>query len=223
MLYKINVGTVYLKPSFEELRNLIYDLYIKIRASKWSQDVNIGIGRGGLFVLRILQDYYVAAGIKMPYAVVVAERYTGVNKAGRLRVKGLNTRLIRGKRVLVIDDVADQGLTLSGVVKEINNRGAAEVRTATVHVKVGSTFRPNYYVSETDAWIIYPWELYETIRQIIEANSGASPQEIYWELTAKANVLPDEIRRLAAIVEKASLPQRTKDLVSAVAGLAEPR
>lgn len=206
---------IYLKPSFEELRNLIYDLYTKL--SPWQQDVNIGIGRGGLFVLRILQDYYISAGVKLPYAVAAAERYTGVKEAGRLEVRGLSPAMVKGRRALVIDDVADQGLTLAGVVREVKKRGALEVRTATVHIKVGSSFRPDYYVSETDAWIIYPWELYETIRQIIEARAALSPAQIYWELTAKANILPEEIRKLNAITRSSSLPEKTRELIGRVA------
>ncbi|MDG7036991.1 MAG: hypothetical protein JRN32_01345 [Nitrososphaerota archaeon] len=209
------MNIIYLKPSFEELRNLIYDLHMKL--SSWRQDVNIGIGRGGLFVLRILQDYYIAAGVKLPYAVVAAERYTGVEEAGRLKVRGVTKGMVRGKRVLVIDDVADQGLTLAGVIREIKGRGALEVRTATVHVKVGSSFRPDYYVSETDAWIIYPWELYETIRQIIEARSKLSSEQIYWELTAKANILPEEIRKLNNITKGSALPEKTRELIGKVA------
>lgn len=209
------MDTIYLKPSFEELRNLIYDLYTKL--SPWQQDVNIGIGRGGLFVLRILQDYYISAGVKLPYAVVAAERYTGVKEAGRLEVRGLSPAMVKGRRALVIDDVADQGLTLAGVVREVKKRGALEVRTATVHIKVGSSFRPDYYVSETDAWIIYPWELYETIRQIIEARAALSPAQIYWELTAKANILPEEIRKLNAITRSSSLPEKTRELIGRVA------
>ena len=213
---------VYLKPSFEEIRNLIFDLYMKIIKSGWKQDVNVGIGRGGLFVLRILQDYYISAGVKLPYSVVVAERYTGVNSGDKLLVKGLDEQFVKDRKVLVVDDVADQGYTLAGVVQEITNRGAKEVRTATVHMKTSTTFIPDYYVSSTDAWIIYPWELYETIRQIVESMIDDDPKQIYWELTAKANVTPEEIRRLNLLTSISQLPEPLKMKIRQVASYAEP-
>ncbi len=213
---------VYLKPSFEEIRNLIFDLYMKIVKSGWRQDVNVGIGRGGLFVLRILQDYYISAGVKLPYSVVVAERYTGLNSGDKLLVKGLDEQFIKDRKVLVVDDVADQGYTLSGVAQEIAKYGAREVRTATVHMKTSTTFMPDFYVSSTNAWIIYPWELYETIRQIVEKMMEDDPKQIYWELTAKANVTPEEIRRLKALTSISQLPEPLKSKINQIAFYAEP-
>lgn len=75
------------------------------------------------------------------------------------------------------------------------------MKTATLHLKPSSQFVPDFYAMVTDAWIIYPWELYETIREIIEANADKDPKEIYWELTSKANVLPDELDRFRRILE----------------------
>ncbi|MEM0123352.1 MAG: phosphoribosyltransferase family protein [Conexivisphaerales archaeon] len=213
---------VYLKPSFEELRNLTFDLYIKVIKSGWKQDVNLGVGRGGLFVLRIMQDYYIASGVKLPYSVVVAERYTGLNNAEGLAVRGIDESLINNRKVLVVDDVADQGYTLLGVVREVLKKGAQEVRTATVHMKRSSTYQPDFYVSVTDAWIIYPWELYETIRQIIEKMINDDPKSIYWELIAKANVLPEEVRKLNVLASTSGLPPNVRLKINEVAAYAEP-
>ena len=164
-------------------------------------EVNVGIGRGGLFVLRSLQDFFIAANVKIPYLVVAVERYVGLNKTASIKVKYLNSRVIKGKKVLLIDDVADQGVSLKVVKEECLRKGAREVKTATLHLKPSSQFIPDFYVVETDAWIIYPWELYETIRQIIESKKGEKPEEVYWELTSRAHVLPDEIERFIKILK----------------------
>ncbi|MGC9209079.1 MAG: phosphoribosyltransferase [Nitrososphaeria archaeon] len=191
----------YIKPSYEELRNLAFNLYLKIRESGYVPDLNVGIGRGGLFVLRSLQDFFIAGRVRIPYIVIAVERYVGLQRTSRIKVKYLSARTVKGKRVLLIDDVADQGISLKVARDECLKKGAREVRTATLHLKPTSAFIPDYYSMVTDAWIIYPWELYETIRQIIEANLNKDPKEVYWELTSKANVLPDELERFRRIVE----------------------
>jgi hypoxanthine phosphoribosyltransferase len=191
----------YIKPSYEELRNLAFTLYTKIRESNYLPDVNVGIGRGGLFVLRSLQDFFIAGKVKIPYLVIAVERYVGVNRTSSIKVKYLNSRVIKGKRVLLIDDVADQGISLKVSKEECIKKGAKDVKTATLHLKPLSQFVPDFYAMVTDAWIIYPWELYETIRQIIEANIDKDPREVYWELTSKANVLPDELEKFRRILQ----------------------
>jgi len=191
----------YIKPSYEELRNLAFTLYTKIRESNYLPDVNVGIGRGGLFVLRSLQDFFIAGKVKIPYLVIAVERYVGVNRTSSIKVKYLNRRVIKGKRVLLIDDVSDQGISLKVSKEECIKKGAKDVKTATLHLKPSSQFVPDFYAMVTDAWIIYPWELYETIRQIIEANIDKDPREVYWELTSKANVLPDELEKFRRILQ----------------------
>jgi hypoxanthine phosphoribosyltransferase len=191
----------YIKPSYEELRNLAFTLYTKIRESNYLPDVNVGIGRGGLFVLRSLQDFFIAGKVKIPYLVIAVERYVGVNRTSSIKVKYLNSRVIKGKRVLLIDDVSDQGISLKVSKEECIKKGAKDVKTATLHLKPSSQFVPDFYAMVTDAWIIYPWELYETIRQIIEANIDKDPREVYWELTSKANVLPDELEKFRRILK----------------------
>jgi hypothetical protein len=208
--------TVYLKPSFEELRSLAFKLFRAIERSNWKQDVNIGIGRGGLFVLRALQDFYIAKGLRIPYTVIAVERYKGIKRAGKVRIKYLYSRFVRNRKVLLIDDVADQGISLKEAERACYEKGAKEVKTATVHLKPWSIIKPDFYVAETDAWIIYPWEVYETIKLILEKRKGHRPKEIYWELEARANITPEEFERFYEIVKDSKLSERFKGLVKAV-------
>lgn len=185
----------YLKPSYDEIRELSLTLYHKIRSSGFDPQVNVGIGRGGLFVLRSLQDFYAASRRKIPYLVAVAERYTGIDKAGKVVIRYMNARGVRGKRVLVIDDVADYGYSLMAVKEKLEERGISEVKTATLHVKPWSKLIPDYYIVETDAWIIYPWELYESIGNLLEllADEGADVEDAYREMISNANITPQEL------------------------------
>ncbi|MCP8322292.1 MAG: phosphoribosyltransferase, partial [archaeon] len=47
-------------------------------------------------------------------------------------------------------------------------RGVKEVRLCTLHYKPWSVVKPEYFVEETEAWIIYPWEVKETLTNLFK-------------------------------------------------------
>jgi len=182
----------FIRPSYDEIRDDSLTLFNSIRSSGWSPDVNVGVGRGGLFVLRCLQDFYAAGGVKIPYVVPAVERYGGIRSAGSVRIRRLSRGDVARKKVLVVDDVSDQGDSLKALVDLIERDGAAEIKTATIHYKPWSKLKPDYFVVRTDSWIIYPWELYESIRLILEMERLGSPEESYRVLAEEARITRKE-------------------------------
>ncbi|MSR62754.1 MAG: hypoxanthine phosphoribosyltransferase [Planctomycetes bacterium] len=68
--------------------------------------------------------------IPLRLAFVWAESYRQGTRAGRLELSGLPPEEdLRGRRVLLIDDILDSGRTLSAIRAELGSRGAREVRT----------------------------------------------------------------------------------------------
>ncbi len=69
--------------------------------------------------------------------------------------------LIRGRRVLIVDDIWAHGRTMTTVKGRILAAGGAP-ETAVLHYKPGANlFResgPDYYAAITDRFIVYPWE-----------------------------------------------------------------
>ncbi|WP_405340215.1 hypoxanthine phosphoribosyltransferase [Fibrobacter sp.] len=49
--------------------------------------------------------------------------------SGKLQVRGLEKVDLKGKRILMVDDIADTGTTLLGLCKMLKEGGAQEVRT----------------------------------------------------------------------------------------------
>ena len=68
---------------------------------------------------------------------------------------------VKGRRVLVIDDVWDSGSTIVAVRDRLRAAGAM-VEVCVLHYKpTHSRFpgdKPDYYAEETDGWIVYPWD-----------------------------------------------------------------
>lgn len=70
--------------------------------------------------------------------------------------------LLRGRRVLIVDDVWDSGRTINTVRGRVQAAGG-DIKTCVLHYKPKySRFRerePDIYGAITDRWIIYPWEV----------------------------------------------------------------
>lgn len=131
------------------------ELAQQIVDSDYTPDIIVAVARGGLVPAGALSY---SMGIKLSDAINV-EFYTDVNETlpdPILLEPLLDTNSIRGKKVLVVDDVADSGRTLDLVLKLLENHGA-EVRSAVIYAKSRSIVAPNYIWKHTDEWIVFPW------------------------------------------------------------------
>jgi hypoxanthine phosphoribosyltransferase len=68
--------------------------------------------------------------------------------------------LLRGRRVLIVDEVWDTGSTIQAVIDRVRLAGGHPT-TAVLHYKPGSSrvpSVPDHFVVETDAWVVYPFK-----------------------------------------------------------------
>jgi len=155
----------FLRLSWDDGAKLTEELIEK--TADYKPDVLIGVSRGGLVPLRIFSDI---TGIKK-IGVLGIQFYKAIGKTNKFPEITHDMPLdIKGKKVLIIDDVADTGKSLVEARKYIEKKGAKEIRTATLHYKPASEITPDYYIHETSDWIIYPWEVHEAEREIKKEN-----------------------------------------------------
>ena len=75
-----------------------------------------------------------------------------------------------GSKVLIVDDLADSGITLKKSIDWLNHTYGfyidEPIRTGVLFYKSVSSFKPNYYVDylEDSPWIHMPYEVYETMK-----------------------------------------------------------
>jgi hypoxanthine phosphoribosyltransferase len=68
--------------------------------------------------------------------------------------------LLRGKRVLIVDEVWDSGTTIHAVTERVRQAGGFPV-TAVLHYKPERSVvpeRPDVHAVETDHWVVYPFK-----------------------------------------------------------------
>ncbi len=68
---------------------------------------------------------------------------------------------LKGRRVLVVDDVWGSGRTITAVRGKVE-AGGGKPQTCVLHYNpyrsLFSNARPDYYAATTDAYVVYPWE-----------------------------------------------------------------
>lgn len=134
----------------------------KIRLSGYSPDMIVAIARGGVVPARILCDLFLIKDL----AVLKVEHWgIAARKDRKARLRWKLPVNVRGKKVLVVDDVADTGDSLILTSEHIRNKNPADLKTAVLHYKKCSAFEPDFWAETQEAWkwIIYPWELFEDI------------------------------------------------------------
>lgn len=151
-------------PRFHALARRLAGL---VRASGYRPDLIVAIGRGGYVPGRVLSDWL---GL-MDLTSFKIEHYHRTRKERAARVRYPLPAEVTGRRVLLVDDVADSGETFAVALRHLAERGPpAEVRSAVLHYKTVSPYVPDYYAHKVTAWrwIIYPWAVAEDVGSILE-------------------------------------------------------
>jgi len=152
-------------PTWNQIYEMLLNLAEKIRKNGFKPEIIVGVSRGGWPPARVLSDLLDNPNL----ANVKAEFYLGVAETkGEPTLTQPVSMAVAGKKVLIVDEVADTGRSLKLVKEHIIKEGATEVKIVTVYHKPWSVIVPDYYGKETSRWIVFPWEIKETIRKIVE-------------------------------------------------------
>ncbi len=155
--------------SWDQSYQMTFYLFEKITKDKFFPDVIVGIARGGWIPARLLADFYGnrrTANIKIEF-------YDNTSRASENPIITQEiSEGVEGKAVLIVDDVADTGKSLLAAVEHIKEMGAKKIKTATLYYKKHSAIKPDYYIKETESWIVYPWEYGEFAAFQFKTNSN---------------------------------------------------
>ena len=153
----------FIAPTWDEVYFLAFRVAGMILDDCANFDFIVGIARGGWVVARMLSDFL---SIKKVGSIAV-EFYSDIGERMETPVVSQPVSVdVNGKRVLLCDDVADSGHSLRVAIDHLRDRGVSMVKVATLHLKPWSVVTPDYYGAVTDAWVIYPWELFESVESI---------------------------------------------------------
>lgn len=164
-------------PTWTDVIADLMELAQKISEERKVFDAIVSIGRGGNCPSRIIADFlniHTIYNITVSYYVDIKQKKRAPSVTQPLGVQ------LKGKHVLVCDDVSDSGDSLSLVRKHLQDLGCASITTVTLYIKSWTKFIPDYYMRDSEAWIVFPWEQIETLDKLITifTNEGLSLDEI---------------------------------------------
>ena len=150
-------------PSWDDVYKMCLRLADEVRRSKFAPDIIVGVARGGWIPARLMSDFLQNSNV----ANVRVEFYEDV---GKTRKKPSITQPVstpvKGRKVLVVDDVSDTGESLKLVCEDLKVK------------------KPDFYIKETEAWIVYPHELFEFTKSMVKKfrGEGKSTDELKHDL-----------------------------------------
>ena len=162
---------VLLKDSFQ----LAWNVY----ESGFEPNYIIGVWRGGAPVGIAVQEFLNVLGIKSDHVAIRTSYYSGIGeRKDSVQVYGLNyviRQLESEDKLLIVDDVHDTGNSVAQIIADIAaacKKNTPEIKIATPYYKPNKSQtgnKPDYYLHETDQWLVFPHELDGlSVEEIIE-------------------------------------------------------
>jgi len=158
---------------FITAESLLRDSFVLARQifdSGFRPDFIVGVWRGGAPVGIAVQEFLEFKGLSSDHIAIRTSSYTGINQQDKqVRVHGLQYVIDNADsehRLLIVDDVFDSGRSIRAILEELSikcRRNLPEtIRIACPWYKPTkniTSLTPDYYVHETDQWLVFPHEL----------------------------------------------------------------
>jgi hypoxanthine phosphoribosyltransferase len=164
--------------SAESLLRDSMELALKIVRSGFRPTYLVAVWRGGAPIGITVQEVLEYHGIHTDHIAIRTSSYSGLDhQAKTVRVHALDylvSRLSAEDQLLLVDDVFDSGRSIEAIMRELANRCRrnlpGQIRIATAYFKPErnrSAMVPDYFVRQTNDWLVFPHELQGLTREEI--------------------------------------------------------
>ena len=154
----------------DELLRDSFALGLQVLESGFRPDFIVAVWRGGTPVGIAVQELLKYAGANADHIAIRTSYYQGIDKTDRdVQVHNLGyllENLNYDDSVLIVDDVFDRGRSIEAIIAELRRLTRRnlpkDIRIATVWFKPEKNvtdLKPDYYVNETNRWLVFPHEL----------------------------------------------------------------
>ena len=161
-----------------ELLQDSYHLGHLILESGFTPNYLVGVWRGGAPVGIAVQELLEYFSVPTDHIAIRTSSYDGIDKRREnVQVHGLHyiiENVNAEDNLLIIDDVFDSGSSVQAILDTIRNlsrRNTPSMKVATVYYKPGKRLvdiKPDFYVHETEKWLVFPHELQGLTEQEIQ-------------------------------------------------------
>ena len=161
-----------MKKTFIQADQLLEDsfkLAWKVYESGFRPDYIVGVWRGGAPIGIAVQEFLEVLGISSDHIAIRTSHYLGIEQHNSsVKVYGLNyviRQLESEDSLLIVDDVHDTGLSIQQIISDLKTackKNTPEIKVATPYFKPSKNKterKPDFYLHETDEWLVFTHEL----------------------------------------------------------------
>lgn len=152
-----------------ELLEDSFKLAWKVFDSGYKPNYIVGVWRGGAPIGIAVQELLKVLGIQSDHIAIRTSYYSGIGeRKDSVQVYGLSyliKKLESEDSLLIVDDVFDTGKSIHQIITDLKTackKNTPEIRIATPFFKPSKNKtkrKPDYYLHETDKWLVFPHEL----------------------------------------------------------------
>lgn len=173
---------------WEEVDKIISKLESKINFSKFYPDLLVGVARDGLVPTKLINDRFSDIDLKI---VACRRYYDGVSsESPKIQVDMLGD--IKSKKILLIDDVEDNGITIQKVREKLLGLGALEVKSVVLYSRAKKSNADFVGVSGRN-FAIFPWNKFQELREFLDTELLSSSEKEKIKILMKMGFLKKDI------------------------------
>ena len=158
---------LFIKPNclLKDSSQLAWNVY----ESGFEPNYIIGVWRGGAPIGIAVQELFSVLGVPSDHIAIRTSHYKALDhRNSEVQVYGLNyiiKQVESEDSLLIVDDVHDTGISIEQIISDLESackKNTPEIRVATPYYKPTknkTNRKPDYYLHETDKWLVFPHEL----------------------------------------------------------------
>jgi len=162
----------------DELLHDSFKLGVQIHNSGFKPDFIVGVWRGGTPVGIAIQEILAYLGNDSDHIAIRTSSYYGINQQSKeVRVHGIDylishmndyliSHMNAEDKLLIVDDVFDSGRSIKAILDTLHDKSRKniphDIRMAMPWYKPERNIidvEPDYFVHETDDWLVFPHEM----------------------------------------------------------------
>ncbi|MDC0080018.1 phosphoribosyltransferase family protein [Pseudomonadota bacterium] len=153
----------------EELLKDSFNLAWQVFESGYRPNYIIGVWRGGAPIGIAVQEFLDVLGVPSDHIAIRTSHYKGIDERdSQVQVYGLNyviKQVESEDSLLIVDDVHDTGISIQKIILDLRTackKNTPEIKVATTYFKPKKNKtdrKPDFYIHETEKWLVFPHEL----------------------------------------------------------------
>ena len=182
----------------DELVHDSFKLGVQIHNSGFKPDFIVGVWRGGTPVGIAIQEILAYLGNDSDHIAIRTSSYYGLDQQSKeVRVHGIDylvSHMNAEDKLLIVDDVFDSGRSIKAILDTLSEKSRKniphEIRMAMPWYKPKRNIIdmvPDYFIHETDDWLVFPHEM-----------DGLTEQEIFENKEGMKDIL-SEVKKIIII------------------------